>query len=587
MRRGTRLWSAVVGTAVTLLTVVAASSGVAASRAEVGYTSTTACAFERLPGSWVFPAVMSADGSHVLYRDGGGGTPATVERLADGTTWTLPTAGVGNTSFDPTGEHLVFTSTADLDPDRPNDTGTAQLFVLEVQTGAVRRLTDERPDRVVQVDGSRVIVFGPPPDGSGADDTPSTLWSIDLASAAVTALPDVGPITYGGSFSDDASVNAELQVDLRPAPGAAGTPGATESRAPTTVHYAWSLVLHRVGEQPEVLVHDDAEVGSSHSYIYSTPTATLDPDGSHLLFFSDRGPDGAEGPWRLWRYELADETWTPLTDPVFSTGLPTTFLFTTEDGRHVHLGAAGDPLGTNPTGRQQVFATGPFGALRQLTAATGESYLGLAGASDDGTRLLISTGEALDGGAPVDVGAHFVATCPLYRDVPPHHQFFDAVTWADTSGVTTGYPDGGFHPASPVTRAAFVTFLHRLADEPAPAGPPAFDDVSSDHPFADAIAWAQETGAVQGWPDGTFRPQRTVSRGALAAVLHQHAGNPAPTGAATFSDVAPEHPQHDAIAWAEQQGYVQGYADGTYRSGAGVTRQAVVAILERWSLDQA
>ncbi|OWY62701.1 hypothetical protein B7486_57000, partial [cyanobacterium TDX16] len=93
-------------------------------------------------------------------------------------------------------------------------------------------------------------------------------------------------------------------------------------------------------------------------------------------------------------------------------------------------------------------------------------------------------------------------------------------------------------------------------------------------------------GAVAGYPDGTFRPQGTISRGALATILWQEAGSPAPTVPSPFDDVSPSHPQHDAIRWAAERGYVHGYVDGTYRSGAPVTRQAAVAILQRWAADQ-
>jgi hypothetical protein len=64
------------------------------------------------------------------------------------------------------------------------------------------------------------------------------------------------------------------------------------------------------------------------------------------------------------------------------------------------------------------------------------------------------------------------------------------------------------------------------------------------------------------------------------------AGSPEPSADTNFTDVSPSHAQHDAITWADEQGYVQGYADDTYRSGQPVTRQAAVAILQRWAADQ-
>src|SRR5262245_13484450 len=47
-----------------------------------------------------------------------------------------------------------------------------------------------------------------------------------------------------------------------------------------------------------------------------------------------------------------------------------------------------------------------------------------------------------------------------------------------------------------------------------------WDDVPTDHPFHDDIAWATERGVANGFPDDTFRPNQTVSRGAMTAFLH-------------------------------------------------------------------
>ncbi|WP_448610221.1 S8 family serine peptidase [Geodermatophilus sp. URMC 60] len=49
-----------------------------------------------------------------------------------------------------------------------------------------------------------------------------------------------------------------------------------------------------------------------------------------------------------------------------------------------------------------------------------------------------------------------------FADVPAGHRFCTEIAWLATTGVTTGYADGGFHPAAPVTRQAMAAFLHRL-----------------------------------------------------------------------------------------------------------------------------
>jgi hypothetical protein len=49
-----------------------------------------------------------------------------------------------------------------------------------------------------------------------------------------------------------------------------------------------------------------------------------------------------------------------------------------------------------------------------------------------------------------------------FADVPGSNQFFFEIGWLAASGVTTGYPDGGFHPLGTVNRDAMAAFLHRF-----------------------------------------------------------------------------------------------------------------------------
>jgi hypothetical protein len=50
-----------------------------------------------------------------------------------------------------------------------------------------------------------------------------------------------------------------------------------------------------------------------------------------------------------------------------------------------------------------------------------------------------------------------------FDDVPPSHPFHEDITWLAGTGITSGYPDGGYHPNDPVTRQAMAAFLRRLA----------------------------------------------------------------------------------------------------------------------------
>lgn len=174
----------------------------------------------------------------------------------------------------------------------------------------------------------------------------------------------------------------------------------------------------------------------------------------------------------------------------------------------------------------------------------------------------------------------------------PHHPFVDVCTghpflaeirWMDQQGISRGYADGSYRGGEVVTRQSMSAFMHRLAD--APAGPfpnPGFSDVSTSTPFHQEIWWMAQRGITSGYPDGTFRPGSRVSREAMSAFMHRYAeaatsGFPNPG----FRDVPPSHAFFTEIAWAAHEDITQGYADGTFRPGSAVTRQAMSAFMRR------
>src|SRR5690606_35516477 len=129
-------------------------------------------------------------------------------------------------------------------------------------------------------------------------------------------------------------------------------------------------------------------------------------------------------------------------------------------------------------------------------------------------------------------------------------------------GIAEGYADGSFGPTVPVSRQAAAAFLHRAAGSPAFAPPaaPTFADVPSTHAFFTEIEWLAAEGIAEGYADGTFRPTATVSRQATAAFLHRWVDPPAfdPPRAPTFSDVPTTHAFFTEVEWLAAEGIAAG-----------------------------
>ena len=159
------------------------------------------------------------------------------------------------------------------------------------------------------------------------------------------------------------------------------------------------------------------------------------------------------------------------------------------------------------------------------------------------------------------------------------------IQWMVDRGITTGYADGTFRPTANVSRQAMAAFMYRFAGSPAftPPVTSPFNDVSTDSSFYTEVTWMADQGISTGYPDGGFHPTANVSRQAMAAFMYRFAGSPAFTPPVTspFNDVATDSPFYAEVTWMADAGISTGYADGGFHPAANVSRQAMAAFLHR------
>lgn len=110
-----------------------------------------------------------------------------------------------------------------------------------------------------------------------------------------------------------------------------------------------------------------------------------------------------------------------------------------------------------------------------------------------------------------------------------------------------------------------------------------FPDVPAGSTYAQAVQWASQQGYIQGYNDGSFGVDDNVTRAQLSAVLYRAAGSPAASGTARFPDVAATAYYAGAAGWAAEGGLITGYNDGRFGVNDPITRQQITAILWRWA----
>ena len=163
-----------------------------------------------------------------------------------------------------------------------------------------------------------------------------------------------------------------------------------------------------------------------------------------------------------------------------------------------------------------------------------------------------------------------------FTDVDAGHPFYSNIQCLYCSNILDGYSDGTFRPDAGVTRGQ-VTKLVATARGMRWSIPPdrqSFADVPPSHPFWVYIEEVYGAGLISGYSDGTFRPGNSVTRGQMSKFASNAAGyaDAIPPAQQSFSDVPPADPFWLFIERAHLHGVIDGYSDGTFRPGASVTR---------------
>ncbi|MBS5915278.1 MAG: S-layer homology domain-containing protein [Clostridiales bacterium] len=146
-----------------------------------------------------------------------------------------------------------------------------------------------------------------------------------------------------------------------------------------------------------------------------------------------------------------------------------------------------------------------------------------------------------------------------------------------------GYPDGTFAPNRGMTRAEVATMFTRLLkDRPVKGQSYAagLSDVYAGDWYADTVGYAVQKGIVSGYPDGTFKPNQPITRAEFSSIASRFAELTEEKDL-TFSDLDASHWGYKAIRLAASNGWISGYPDNTFRPEQAITRAEVTSITNR------
>ena len=168
-----------------------------------------------------------------------------------------------------------------------------------------------------------------------------------------------------------------------------------------------------------------------------------------------------------------------------------------------------------------------------------------------------------------------------FSDVNPDDWFYDNVMGAANNGYISGMGDGTFNPKGATTRAQFASMIAKaMGYDDSLAGETRFKDVPADQWYAGAITYCFDNDIISGYDDGTFQPDKTITRQEAASIL-KNAFNLTGNSGEKF-------PDDSAIAgWAKENvyavkhsGLMKGDADtGNFRPTSTIIRAEAASIL--------
>ena len=185
--------------------------------------------------------------------------------------------------------------------------------------------------------------------------------------------------------------------------------------------------------------------------------------------------------------------------------------------------------------------------------------------------------------------ARAAENAPSFADVPAAAWYADAVQYVYENGLMTGVSESEFAPDGTATRGQIVTILWRLAGSPVVNYAMRYADADEGAWYGEAVRWAASTGVVTGYSESSFGPNDAITREQLAAILYRYIKTQGQgfTGmwyfplryddAASISSWADE-----AMHWCVMKGLLNGTSETTLSPQLTATRAQLAAILRRF-----
>ena len=167
-----------------------------------------------------------------------------------------------------------------------------------------------------------------------------------------------------------------------------------------------------------------------------------------------------------------------------------------------------------------------------------------------------------------------------FSDLPSSHWAYDSVNVLTENFILNGYLDGTFKPDANITRGEFAKIIVSATDTLDTSATSSFSDVSSNDWYYYYVSSAYKEGFITGYPDGTFRPNDYITRADICTIVSRALGSPTNLSGAAFDDdmLIPSYAKIPVYALVKLE-IINGMGNGKFAPTANATRAQTAKII--------
>ncbi len=167
-----------------------------------------------------------------------------------------------------------------------------------------------------------------------------------------------------------------------------------------------------------------------------------------------------------------------------------------------------------------------------------------------------------------------------FTDLPVSHWAYYPINILADNFILNGYLDGTFKPEANITRGEFAKIIVSATDSLDASANASFTDVTTDDWYYYYVASAYQKGYIKGYEDGTFRPNANITRADICTIVYRALGSPASVSGEEFSDdkLIASYAKIPVYALVKME-IINGMGDGTFAPAAFATRAQTAKII--------